>query len=150
MIPATYQTEWAVAVGSSAVLGGIIVLLIIALIILLVTCYQMVRDEYQFRRQCDQYYGKRNENPRKPGDATRGNFGELGSQDKNLGLVAGNVSGHCVHNPGIFRKLGNRLAMLLNLLLNLLGLAHTRMTPNDPKLSHGAGNKQPPAQGGGQ
>ena len=120
------------AVGSGDLLGVVVIVIdIICLIYLLVIWYQFEREEHQFRRQCDQYYGKRNNNPRENNDASARNLGELRSHDKNLGLVAGNAGRHGVHNPGIIRKLRNRLAMLFNLILKMLDLAHIRKTPNE-------------------
>jgi hypothetical protein len=124
------QTAGTVAVGSSAVLGGILVLDIICGIGLLVTWYQFEREEYQNRRQRHQNPREKHHYSREKNNAPARNLGKLGSQHENLSMMAGNLNRHGINNPGIGRKLINRLAMLLNLLLKLLGLAHKPMPPN--------------------
>jgi hypothetical protein len=135
------ELKWPTGVGCGDLLGCVflVVMLIISLacgVYVLVVIYKMNREEYQYRREYDQYHRERGHNFGKRDDAPAGNLGKLGSQDKNLSLMTGYFRRDGIHNPGICRKVGNRLAMLLNLFLCLFRRHKIIDAPTRPNAPH--------------
>ena len=130
LISTIVQTQGAVAVGSSAVLGVILVIDIMAGIGVLVVWYQFEREERYGRRQCHQNHREKYNDLGEKHDAPTRNLGKLRRSCQNIGDYLRGLRARCLnlHVAKILFEIG---AKLLNPLLKFFGLAHkSRKTPN--------------------